>query len=85
MKMIVFNKTESVFDSVLKDAIIFSWLIFCMLTSKLLGGGFYSFATFTLFIVYLFGEIARASKDRKRIVTTKAEALAWANSLEDDE
>ena len=84
----IFHRNETPIGSIASDIFTFSILIFCIWFSWRMGGGFWTFLTGGMFFICLSakwqaGPGAKASGWVK--LTTKAEAIEWANSLTDDE
>ena len=76
----VIDKTESVLESVFKDVVSFSFLIFCIWLSQ--GSRWWTFVTGLLFLTALFIRCAVVLKQRSKIFKSKKELLEWANNLE---
>ncbi len=76
----VIDKTESVIESVFKDVITFSFLIFCIWVSQ--DSKWWTFFIGTIVFLGLWGRLAVVLKQRTSIFKTKAELLEWANSLD---
>lgn len=80
-KIIVIDKTESFLESFASDIVSFGFLALCIWFSHDQGGGWWTFFTCTLFLIFLSaqGNAARITKFR-----SKRELIEWANSLPDD-
>ena len=76
----VMDKTQSIVESIFKDTVTFSFLIFCIYISR--GSTWWTFFTGSLFMLCFFTMVATFTKQRKKTFSTKAELLEWANSLE---
>ena len=76
----VIDKTESVSESVFKDIVTFSFLIFCIWISQ--GSTWWTFFTGTIIFLGLWARLAIALKKRTHTFKTKTELLEWANSLD---
>lgn len=78
----MFEKTETALDSICADIVTFGFLFLCMWYSYSQGGGWWTFFTCSMFLVSLSARMHRA---RWVKLTSKKEAVEWANSLPDDE
>jgi len=76
----VIDRTESVSESVFKDIVTFSFLIFCIWISQ--GSTWWTFFTGTITLLALWSRLASAFKQRVHTFKTKTELIEWANSLD---
>lgn len=76
----IIDKTESVLESVFKDIVTFSFLIFCIWISQ--GSKWWTFFTGTVVFLGLWSRFAIFLKQRTSTFKTKAELLEWANALD---
>lgn len=76
----IFDKTESVRESVFKSTVYFSFLIFCIWISQ--GSKWWTFVTGTLFLIAFFSRCAVVLKQRTKVFKSKEELLKWATELE---
>lgn len=83
-EFIIFDKTESVLESVAKDTVTFAFLLLCMWYSYSQGGGWWTFLTCSIFLFCIAVRIPFIEKKRKSVLKSKADAITWANSLDDD-
>ena len=74
---------EGLLESVLSDLMTLAVLAFAIWFSREMGGGFWEGVCFAMLILWLS---VRLPMETKRIVKlrTKADALAWAQSLTDE-
>lgn len=82
MKKTIVIYTESFAQSVGKDLTTFLFLALCIWFSNDQGGGWWTFLTCAMFLVFLSAKVAILSGDAVNI-RSKDEALKWANSLPD--
>lgn len=80
-KFVLYDKTETIAQSLTKDAATFGALIALITFSHWLGGGAWEFVTVTMFVLLLVGRMLATRTTKLR---TKAEAKSWADSLPDD-
>lgn len=78
----VFEKNETVSESIYKDFVTLVMICFCVYISQ--GSTFWTFITGGMFMLFMFGKIALLMKSQKRF-NTKASLLEWVNSLDDDD
>jgi len=76
----VIDKTESVLESVFKDIVSFSFLIFCIWLSQ--GSKWWTFVTGTLFLTAFFLRCAVMLKQRSNVFKSKEDLIKWATDLE---
>lgn len=79
IKYAVFNKTETVRESVYKDFVTFSLLIFCIYISQ--DSTWWTFVTGICFLLAVFGKISSLMK-RYHQFKNKDELQEWVNSLD---
>lgn len=77
----VFDKRESLIESLMKDAGTFTMLALCVYVSQ--GSKWWTLASGLMFVLWLFGVSAKVAK-RNKTFRTKAELLKWANTLEEE-
>lgn len=80
-QIIIFDKQESVIESVCKDAVTFAFLALCIWFSQSEGGGWWTFMTSTMFLLVL---AVKLPGDRNTKLSSKREAVEWANQLPED-
>ena len=80
-EVIVFNATQSMVESICSDIVTFAFLLLCMWFSYSQGGGWWTFITVTMFLISL---AAKLPSGRQLKISSKKEALEWAQSLPDD-
>lgn len=81
-KHIIFRRTESLLQSLVSDTFTFSLMGLCIYVSQ--GSTWWTFFTGLMAIFFLFAKANAAMDNRTTKLHSKAEALEWANSLEDD-
>lgn len=79
---IVFNRTESLAESVLTDLFTFSLLIFCIWISS--GSTFWTIVSGTWFLKFCWNVMTSETLNRRKVFKTKRELQTWVDSLEDD-
>jgi hypothetical protein len=84
-KMMVFEKRETMLESIASDVVTFGFLLLCMWFSYSMGGGWWTFFTCSMFLISLAVNVPGGTKARWVKLATKKEAIEWANSLPDDE
>jgi hypothetical protein len=64
---------------------LFTWpmLLLCIYVSQ--GSTWWAFFTGVIFILALIGQAKKFAQDHQTVLKSKAEAIAWANSLPNDE
>lgn len=82
---VIFEKSETMFESIFSDIVTFSFLLLCMWYSYSQGGGWWTFFTCSMFIGTLSFKSPFGERKMWRKISTKKEAVEWANSLDDDE
>lgn len=78
----VLDRRESLAQSVISDIVTFAFLVLCIWFSWHMGGGFWTFFTVCMFLLFISAKSTVSSLQKFR---TKRELLEWANSLPDDE
>jgi len=76
----IIDRTESVLESIFKDVVTFSFLIFCIWLSQ--GSTWWTFLTGTLFLIGLFTRVGSLIQKRCRVFKSKKELIEWVNSFE---
>lgn len=82
-KIMIFEKDESMMESIVSDVVTFGFLIFCIWFSFYTKSTVWEFVTVIMFFVSLATNIPFGVKSKWVKIKTKQEALAWAESLED--
>ena len=77
-EMIIFEKTETLAESIASDVVTFLFLLLCIWFSYSQGGGWWTF------LAFLAVKIPGGAKSRCVKLSTKKEAISWAESLPDD-
>ncbi|BBA31978.1 uncharacterized protein sS8_0860 [Methylocaldum marinum] len=77
-KYVFFDRTESLMESILKDAATFGFLLLCIYVSR--DSAWWTFATGTM-AVLMIGTKAHLASNRAFKFRTTAEIKAWAESL----
>lgn len=83
MKKTIVIYKERLWESFASDLVTFAFLALCIWFSVSQGGGWWTFFTSTMFIIALSAKMSIASS-RVVKINNKAEAIRWANSLEND-
>lgn len=83
-KIIIFDKRETVLQSIAKDGISCAVIALLIWFSWHMGGGVWTFITVGMLIVYCSAKLPWNGANRKTILLSKADAIAWANSLPDE-
>ena len=81
---IIFDRTESILQSVTSDVFTCSFLALCIWFSHNQGGGWWTFFTCSLFLLVLGVKVSRLGPSRNKKLRSKKEAIKWANSLPED-
>ena len=76
---------ERFLESVASDLTTFAFLALCIWFSNDQGGGWWTFFTACMFLVFLSAKVAALTGQRVIKLKTKADALRWAKSLPDEE
>jgi ABC-type bacteriocin/lantibiotic exporter with double-glycine peptidase domain len=77
---VVFNKTESLAESVLKD--IISLVVVSLLVYISRGSTWWTLVTGTIFIMWSLAKISATMKSRQKRFNTKAEMQAWLDAID---
>jgi hypothetical protein len=83
--VMMFEKHETLVESVSSDVVTFSFLLLCMWLSYKQGGGWWTFFTCSMFLLHFYIRIPSGATARWVKLKSKREAIEWANSLPDDE
>ena len=78
-KFIVYDKSETILESWMKDAVTFGFLFLCVYVSR--DSTWWTFATGCMALLLLGGKAQAASKRMKKC-HSKEELRAWVESLE---
>ncbi len=78
----VFDKSENVFSSIVKDFFSFATICLCVYVSR--GSNWWTFFTGVFLILFVFAKFNYIVKTRHHTFRSKKELIEWANSLEDD-
>lgn len=84
-EVMMFEKTETMAQSVTSDVVTFGFLLLCMWFSYSQGGGWWTFFTCSLFLISLAARMQGRGAPRRVRLRSKKEAIEWAESLPDDE
>jgi hypothetical protein len=84
-KWVLYDKSETLFESVATDCATFGGLVFCTWFSQKMGSGVWEAISVAMFISWLFARLPWERATRTTTMRTKADAIAWANALPDDE
>ena len=79
---VIFNQTESVLESWSKDAITLGVMVLCVWVSR--DSAWWTFFTGCFALAFFFAKAASIWDTRRTVIKSKADALAWAESLPDD-
>ena len=77
----IFDKNESTVDSIFRDLVTFSFLIFCIYISQ--GSTWWTFLTGCMFLLFILARINIMFTDKYQQFKTKKELLEWVNKLPD--
>jgi hypothetical protein len=80
-EFIIFNKSEGVVASWLKDSFTLFMLLFCIHFSR--GDTWWIFITSSLFILFIIAKTFNILAQRKRTFSNKKDLLEYINSLEE--
>ena len=83
-KIVIYDKRETVLQSMATDGITFAFLLLCIWFSWHMGGGVWTFITVCMLLLWCSAKLPWEGSNRKTIVKSKAEAQAWAASLPED-
>lgn len=84
-KYVIFDKTETVAQSVASDAATFGGLLVCIWFSQAMGGGVWEFVTLVMFGLWAMCKMPWERVTRTTKLTGKGAAKAWAEALPDDD
>jgi len=80
-EIILFDKTESIFGSWLKDLFTLFVIAFCVYISH--GSTWWTFVTGTLFLLFVGTKLMYIWDKRKQIFSNKKDLLKYVKSMED--
>ena len=83
-ELIIFEKKETLAEGLASDIATFGLLLLCMFASWELGGGWWTVVCTAMFLVSLYAKVKVAAQARWVKLSSKREAVAWANALPDD-
>lgn len=83
-KWALYDKSETLAQSLLSDGATFGGLLVCIWFSQCMGGGVWEFVTMLMFALWIMCRMPWERATRTTKLRTKAEAKAWAESLPDD-
>lgn len=83
-KWILFDRSESMVQSLASDVATLGGLLVCIWFSQRMGGGAWEFVTLVMFTLWSMCRMPWERVTRVTKLRTKAEAKAWAESLPDD-
>jgi hypothetical protein len=83
--IVIFNRTESIVESIMKDIITFLVLFTFMCVSVNMGSVIWSIIAILIIIVFLFNMGLMDAKKNRVLIFNKKQAINWANSLPDDQ
>ncbi len=78
---VVFDKRESVYASVTKDAMTFAFIALCVWVSR--DSAWWTFFTGCAALFWFTVKLKLIAKERTVVLKGKEAAVKWANSLED--
>lgn len=84
MQVMMFEKTETMVQSITSDLVTFAFLLLCMWYSYSQGGGWWTFFTCTMFLISLAVKLPGATSQWVKL-RSKKEAVEWAESLPEDD
>lgn len=84
-KFVIYDKSETLFESVATDVTTFLGLVICMWLSHIWGGGAWTGVTIMMFGLWCAARMPWERMSRITTMRTKAEALAWAAALPEDD
>lgn len=85
MNMITVIYKERFLESVASDFTTFAFLVLCIWFSNDQGGGWWTFFTACMFLIFLSAKVAALASQRILKLNTKKDALRWANSLDEED
>jgi hypothetical protein len=80
-KFIIFDKTEGVIESWLKDSFTFTVLALCIYISR--GNSWWTFFTGFFFILLVFGKLMSFFVHKSETFSNKKDLLEYVNNLEE--
>lgn len=83
-EVMMFEKVETMVESICSDIVTFGFLLLCMWFSYSHGGGWWTFFTCSMFLISLAVKLPGRGTARWVKLTTKQEAIEWAASLPND-
>ena len=83
-EFVVYDRSETFLDSVGSDAVTFGCLFFAIWFSQTMGGGVWTFVSLCMFLLSCATKMPWEKVTRTTVIKTKADAMAWANNLQDD-
>lgn len=83
-KWIIYDRSESMVQSLASDVATLGGLLACIWFSQRMGGGVWEFVTLVMFTLWSMCRMPWERATRTTKLRTKAEAKAWAESLQDD-
>lgn len=83
-KWVIYNRSESLLHSLASDAATFGGMVLCIWFSQHMGSGVWEFVSLVMFTVWALCRMPWERISNTTKLSTKAEALAWAESLPDD-
>jgi len=83
-KFVLYDRTESMWQSIASDAFTFCGLLVCIWFSQRMGGGVWEFVTLLMFTLWMLCCMPWERLTRTTKLRTKAQAQAWAEALPDD-
>jgi len=81
IKYAVFNKTESVIESIIKDATTLAVVSLLVYISQ--GSKWWTLVTGLMFIFWIVAKITVITKQRYKTFKTKAELQEWVNEIKE--
>lgn len=84
-EVMIFEKTETMVESICSDIVTFGFLLLCMWFSYSQGGGWWTFFTCSMFLILLAVKMPGRASSRWVKLSSKKEAIKWAESLPDDD
>ena len=84
-EVMMYEKTETMVESISSDIVTFGFLMLCMWFSYSQGGGWWTFFTCSMFLLLMAVKMPGRGPARWVKLTSKKAAIEWAESLPDDE
>lgn len=78
-KVVVFDKTESVAESVFKDTVTLTVVSFLVYISQ--GSTWWTFVCGSMFILFMITKVSRSMR-RQKVFKNKEELASWVDKLE---